>query len=59
VLNGFRPRDLEEFGRRVKRTVFKWTGISGFSWDFHHQTLAKIANHFAKRIPGFKGCFVC
>jgi len=54
-LNGFRTRDLEEFGRRVKRTVFKWTGIPVSVGISTTKTLAKIANHFAKRIPGFKG----
>lgn len=54
-LNGFRTRDLEEFGRRVKRTVFKWTGIPVSVGISTTKTLAKIANHFAKKVPAFKG----
>ena len=54
-LNGFRTRDLEAFGRMVKRTVFKWTGSPVSVGISTTKTLAKIANHFAKRIPGFKG----
>jgi DNA polymerase V len=54
-LTGFRTRDLEEFGRRIKRTVQKWTGIPVSVGISSTKTLAKIANHHAKKIPAFKG----
>jgi len=54
-LNGFRTRDLEEFGRRVKHTVEKWTGIPVSVGISKTKTLAKVANHHAKKVPAFKG----
>lgn len=54
-LNGFRTRNLEEFGRRIKSTVEKWTGIPVSVGISKTKTLAKVANHHAKRTPAFKG----
>ena len=54
-LTGFRTRDLEELGRRMKQTVEKWTGIPVSVGISSTKTLAKIANHHAKKIPAFKG----
>lgn len=54
-LTGFRTRDFEEFGRKIKSTVQKWTGIPVSVGISSTKTLAKIANHHAKKIPAFKG----
>ena len=54
-LTGFQTRDLEEYGRRIKHTVQKWTGIPVSVGISRTKTLAKIANHHAKKIPAFKG----
>jgi DNA polymerase V len=54
-LTGFRLRNLEEFGRKIKYTVEKWTGIPVSVGISRTKTLAKIANHHAKKTPAFKG----
>lgn len=54
-LTGFRLRDLEAFGRKIKHTVQKWTGIPVSVGISKTKTLAKIANHHAKKTPAFKG----
>ena len=57
-LNGFRQRDLEDYGRRIREKVRKWTGIPVSVGISRTKTLAKIANRFAKRYSGYKGCLV-
>ncbi len=54
-LNGFKNRDLENFGKKIKRTVFQWTGIPVSVGISQTKTLAKVANHFAKRYSAFQG----
>ncbi len=54
-LNGFKDRDLEGFGREIKKTVFKWTGIPVSVGISKTKTLAKVANHFAKRYSAYQG----
>jgi len=54
-LNGFKDRDLESFGREIKKTVFKWTGIPVSVGISKTKTLAKVANHFAKRFSAYQG----
>ncbi len=54
-LNGFKNRDLESYGRKIKRTVFQWTGIPVSVGISKTKTLAKVANHFAKRFSAFQG----
>jgi len=54
-LNGFRNRDPESFGREIKKTVFKWTGIPVSVGISKTKTLAKVANHFAKRFSAYQG----
>ena len=53
--NGFKTRNLAEFGNKIKRTVFQWTGIPVSVGISKTKTLAKVANHFAKRYSAFKG----
>jgi len=54
-LNGFKNRDLESFGRKITRTVFQWTGIPVSVGISKTKTLAKVANHFAKRYSAYQG----
>jgi len=54
-LTGVREDDWEDWGRRLKRTVQRYTGIPVSVGISRSKTLAKIANHHAKRIPAFKG----
>jgi len=54
-LTGIREEDWEAWGRELKRTVYRWTGIPVSVGISRSKTLAKIANHHAKRIPAFKG----
>ncbi|PKN74097.1 MAG: protein umuC [Candidatus Cloacimonetes bacterium HGW-Cloacimonetes-3] len=54
-LTGFRTRNFEEFGRKIKSTVQQWTGIPVSVGISTTKTLAKIANHHAKKTPAFKG----
>ena len=55
-LNGFRQRDLVDYGKQIREKVKKWTGIPVSVGISRSKTLAKIANHFAKRYAGYKGC---
>lgn len=57
-LNGFRQRDLEDYGRHIREKVRKWTGIPVSIGISRSKTLAKIANHFAKRHRGYGGSLV-
>jgi len=55
VLSGLRINDLEEFGRKIRKTVKQWTGIPVSVGISTSKTLAKVANHWAKRASGFRG----
>ncbi|MGC9362831.1 MAG: DUF4113 domain-containing protein, partial [Candidatus Syntrophosphaera sp.] len=57
-LNGFRIRDLEEYGRQIRKVVKQWTGIPVSVGISRTKTLAKIANHYAKRYSGYRGCLL-
>ena len=46
---------LEDFGRQVKSTVEQWTGISVCIGIAPTKTLAKLANHAAKKYPATGG----
>ncbi|MDD3536143.1 MAG: Y-family DNA polymerase [Candidatus Cloacimonetes bacterium] len=54
-LEGLVITDYEAWGRNLKRIVHRWTGIPVSVGISRSKTLAKIANHHAKRVPGFKG----
>jgi len=58
ILTGFRVRNLEEYGAKIRNTVRKWTGIPVSVGVSRSKTLAKVANHFAKRVPAFGGVLV-
>lgn len=44
------PGDLTAFGRRLRATIYKQTGIPVGVGIAHTKTLAKLANHTAKRL---------
>lgn len=52
-LSGF--RDLESHARDIRHTVWRWTGIPVSVGVAPTKTLAKVANHLAKRDPHYAG----
>jgi DNA polymerase V len=56
-LTGLAP-DLADYARRIRRTVFRSTGIPVSIGIGPTKTLAKIANHYAKKAPDNKGVCV-
>ena len=44
--------DLIEYGRRLRRKILRWTGIPCGVGFAPTKTLAKIANHIGKKLPG-------
>lgn len=57
-LANFAFTHLLEYGRKIKDTVFKWTGIPVSVGIGPTKTLSKIANKLAKRSPENKGVFL-
>jgi DNA polymerase V len=55
LLTGIREGDWESWGKNLKRTVYRWTGIPVSVGISRSKTLAKVANHHAKKIPAFGG----
>ncbi len=55
-LTGFQG-SLEDYGRKIKGTVYRWTGIPTSVGIGPTKTLAKIANRIAKRRKEAKGVF--
>lgn len=49
------PGDLTEFGRKIRAKVLKHTGIPVGVGIAHTKTLAKLANHTAKRLQAQTG----
>lgn len=49
------PYDLNQHGRLIKDTVLADTGLPICVGIGHSKTLAKLANHCAKKLPGFNG----
>jgi len=56
-LSGFEHIDLTEYGREIRETVKKWTGIPVSIGIGETKTLAKVANRVAKKTPGLGGVF--
>ena len=48
-------RDLVAYGQEIKETVMRWTGLPICVGVGHSKTLAKLANHCAKKQPAFNG----
>lgn len=47
--------DLNEYGQVIRETILKWTGLPVSVGIATSKTLAKIANHIAKKIPEYQG----
>ena len=56
-LNTVENSSLEDYGRVIKNTVEKWTGIPVSVGIGPSKTQAKLANRLAKKIPEHKGVF--
>ena len=54
-LRGFERRGLAEYGRVMRDTVERWTGIPVSVGIAETKTLAKIANRLSKRSPKTRG----
>ena len=54
-LTGFGKRDLAVYGREIRDTVYRWTGIPVSVGIGETKTLAKIATRLAKRSPKAAG----
>ena len=48
-------RDLVAYGHAIRETVMHWTGLPICVGIGHSKTLAKLANHYAKKEPTTKG----
>jgi len=55
-LDGIAPDQLHAYAKHIKDTVEQWTGISVSVGIAHTKTLAKIANHMAKKNKLATGC---
>lgn len=56
-LSRFTSRDFTEYGRTIRVTVKRWTGLPVSVGIAETKTLAKIANRIAKRTPDTSGVF--
>lgn len=54
-LTGFRRFNLIDYGQQIRQRIKQWTGLPVCVGIGSTKTLAKLANHMAKKIPGFKG----
>ncbi|MDW0359840.1 Y-family DNA polymerase [Halomonas venusta] len=57
--HGFDPATLEARGQRLRQTVQQWTGIPVSVGFAPTRVLAKVANHAAKKHPGYRDQGVC
>ncbi len=55
--SGFEKFDLLEYALHIRQTVRQWTGIPVCVGMAPTKTLAKLANHFAKKNPSTKGVY--
>ena len=55
-LDGMSPDQLYAYAKHIKNTVEQWTGISVSVGVAPTKTLAKIANHIAKKDKSTTGC---
>jgi DNA polymerase V len=54
-LVGFSRNDLTAYGHDIKKTIWQWTGLPVCVGIATTKTLAKLANHCAKKRPEFSG----
>lgn len=55
VFNGVAPEHLAEICREMKRRIGRYTGLPVSVGSGRTRTIAKLANHFAKKRPEFAG----
>lgn len=55
ILDGFNEKDVRPLCSHLVAKIRKWTGIPVSIGIAPTKTLAKIASHFAKKYPGYKG----
>ena len=53
-LSGFQSHDLIAYGQQMRKRILKWTGLPVCVGIGASKTLAKLANHCAKKRPVFK-----
>ena len=51
----FKHQDLIQYGQQIKQTIKQWVGLPVCIGMGATKTLAKLANHIAKKNPAFKG----
>ena len=54
-LTGFQTRDLVRYGQQMRKRILKWTGLPVCVGIGSTKTLAKLANHCAKKRTVFNG----
>jgi len=54
-LTGFQHKDLTHYGHQIRNRVLQWTGLPVSVGIASTKTLAKLANHCAKKRPEFNG----
>lgn len=54
-LTGFAKRDLVKYGQHIRHQILQWTGLPVCVGIGATKTLAKLANHCAKKRPMFGG----
>ncbi|CAG0988310.1 partial Protein UmuC, partial [Anaerolineae bacterium] len=54
-LTGFRHLDLREYGLQIRQRIRQWLGLPVCVGIGRTKTLAKLANHIAKKNPQFNG----
>lgn len=54
-LTGFAKRDLIQYGQQMRQQILKWTGLPVCVGIGATKTLAKLANHCAKKRHAFDG----
>lgn len=54
-LTGFKMRDLIQYAQHMRQRILQWTGLPVCVGIGKTKTLAKLANHCAKKRPQFNG----
>jgi DNA polymerase V len=54
-MSGFGNKDLTDYGKDIKATIVQWTGMPVCVGIGATKTLAKLANHCAKKRPDYSG----
>lgn len=54
-LHGLQSKDLTEYCKTIRKTILQWTGLPVSVGVAYTKTLAKVANHKAKKEPKYEG----